>query len=99
MQASPPGLPFVSSIRRFIVVAVDARLLEGFGVGSGSSSASFFAAAETAEHDFHPLFEAGHIGDVCWRNAAAAKNADVRKRVEVGRDDRSGLHAAHRQAG
>ena len=58
-----------------------------------------FAAAIADEHQLDLLLEGSHVGNIRWSDAAAAENADMGELVEVGQGDRSGLHAAHGEAG
>src|SRR5690348_11155089 len=111
MQASAPGEPFVSRARRYVVVSVDTRLFESFGVrlrvaaewsavGARPAVGGVHLAAAVADkHQFDLFLEGRHVGDVRQSNAAAAEDANMGKLVEIRQGDGSSLHAAHRQTG
>ena len=94
-------------VRRLIEERVDASFLQRgdirLGVAAETAAADAvgaeFAAAVADEDQLDLLFEACHVSDVGHGDAAAAENADVRKRVEMGQGDRLRLHAAHGKAG
>src|SRR5205085_9992090 len=110
MQASPPTQPFVSGAGRYVVVSVDTRFCEGFGVylristerpavGAWSAVGGVnFTAAVTDEHKLYLLFEGSQVGNIRQGNAAATEDADIGELIQVGQSDSPGLHAAHREA-
>jgi len=95
MQTASPRLPFVSRLRRHVVVTVYAGRSERIGICLGiaakaSAAAALavagvnFAAAVADEHEFDLLFEGVHVGDVRCSDAATTENTDVGELFEVG---------------
>src|ERR1041384_2720034 len=86
------------SLRRFVIVTVDASLFESGGIGPCGSGAAF-EAAEAEEYDLRLFLERGQVGDFVCADASAAEQADMGELVQVGERDLMGLHAAHGKPG
>src|SRR5687767_12507020 len=82
IQTAPPRQPLMSRLRRIVVDALHAGFLQSFDIGLACLAPALLASIAD-EHNLDLFLERVHVGYLSRRNAASAKDPDVRELIEV----------------